>query len=62
MQVTVHLKDIMEGADDYNRAWGETISIKNAPVCASPSKCLVKRTQSCSVYPHWVPSSSCPEV
>ena len=42
MQVTVHLKDIMEGADDYNRAWEEVISIKHAPVCASPPRYFVK--------------------
>ena len=49
MQVTVHLRDIMEGADEYNRAWEEVISIKHAPVCTFPPRRHVKRTSSCSV-------------
>ena len=49
MQVTVHLRDIMEGADEYNRAWEEVISIKHAPVRAFPPRRHVERTPSCSV-------------
>ena len=62
MQVTVHLRDIMEGADEYNRAWEKVISIKHAPVRADPLRCHVNRTPSCSVCPLQVPRSSCAEV
>ena len=62
MQVTVHLRDIMEGADEYNRAWEEVISIKHAPVSAFPPRCLVKRMSLCSVCPRQVPSSAFLEV
>ena len=51
MQVTVHLRDIMEGADEYNRAWEEVISIKHAPVRTFLPRCHVQRTSSCSVCP-----------
>ena len=61
MQVTVHLRDIMEGADEYNRAWEEVISIKHAPVCDFPPKALEKILL-CSACLHQVSSSSCLEI
>lgn len=32
MQVTIHLRDIEEGADEFNKAWGEVMDPEHLPV------------------------------
>ena len=44
MQVTIHLRDIEEGADEFNKAWGEVMDPEHLPVIFLASSLVLPPT------------------